>query len=137
MEQKNRPSGRATGATGLSKRQRVALVLGLVVVSGFLFWDGDHFTQPPHQADIGFEEMDEFISLFDQPEADDEVIADGENDSVSPAEQILAEAEQPPDDSMTQLIISSDSQAPPVSSASGAEQNDRPIRLTGTIYPIK
>ena len=81
--------------------------------------------------------MDEVISLSDQPEAEDEVIADGENDSVRPAEQILAEAEQPPDDSMTQLIISSDSQAPPVSTASGAEQNDRPIRLTGTIYPIK
>lgn len=137
MEWKNRLNGLTTVVTSLSIRQRVALAVGVTLVSAFMFWDGDRPQESSSQSNANYQEMDEFISLFDQPETETEETPLETAEAVSPAEQILAEAELPPDDSMTQLILNSDSQSGRISTASSSNQSERPIRLTGTIYPIK
>tara|TARA_Y100001934_G_C11591833_1_gene423648 strand:- start:14 stop:427 length:414 start_codon:yes stop_codon:yes gene_type:complete len=137
MEWKNRLNGLNSAVTSLPNRQRVALALGVFIASGFLFWDAGQPPQSSTPANANYREMDEFISLFDQPETEPEETPPDTAEGASPAEQIIAEAELPPNDSMTPLIMNSDSQSGRISTASGSHQNERPIRLTGTIYPIK
>ena len=130
-------NGLVTSVNNLSTRQRAALALGLITASVFFFWDGNDSAQTAEHEDTQLHDVDEFISLFEDQDENDGAASPAASDGASSAEQILAEAELPPDDSMTPLMMNSDSHNGAISTAAGSGQSERPIRLTGTIYPIK